>query len=363
MRWSNIEAIQNGDPSDTSLNSEPIPVGQGFSGSFQILLNSASMIPSGTGTLQFSNDPENPTHWSDVPGTTLSINNADITSYITEKLDLSCEFLRVSYAGIGRQLITVHADSSGLPQITYIGVLGPVTPDWNDTYFYINSAGDDNEYYVWLNVDSMGTDPMIPGKTGVEIVLADEEEYDLVILALSNALVALNSGLDFSCSSEGPTLIVTNVSNGVTTNADGLDTPFLVETAQEGQDTNPAEALNNKYFFLNAPTAFEGLGTPYYFWYNVNGMGTDPMVPGKEGVEVSIPAGSDIFQVQVSTTEAILNIPGPPFFADSYAEGIIIVQNIDPGPFVPASDFNTGFTFEILEESGTFSAQVFLQGD
>lgn len=89
---------------------------------------------------------------------------------------LSSPYIRVSYTntGVGTVTITTIADVSG---------------SLNNKYFLINGADGDN-WYVWYNVNSAGTDPMLPGRTGIEVPLATNADADVVGVATFDELDA-----------------------------------------------------------------------------------------------------------------------------------------------------------------------------
>lgn len=65
----------------------------------------------------------------------------------------------------------------------------------NDTYFDLNaqdpSFESEEQYYVWFNVNSLGTDPAISGKTGIEVAVATDATAAEVASAIVTAVEAL----------------------------------------------------------------------------------------------------------------------------------------------------------------------------
>jgi hypothetical protein len=91
---------------------------------------------------------------------------------------LSAPYIRATYeAVLEAGTITTVADVAG---------------SLNDTYFLINGA-DEIEYYVWFNVNSAGTDPVLPDKTGVEVALATGATANTVAAAVEVELELLPS--------------------------------------------------------------------------------------------------------------------------------------------------------------------------
>lgn len=56
----------------------------------------------------------------------------------------------------------------------------------NDTYFEFSSPT--VSYYVWYNVNSLGTDPALAGKTGIEVALATGAAASAVVTATVSAI-------------------------------------------------------------------------------------------------------------------------------------------------------------------------------
>lgn len=108
---------------------------------------------------------------------------------------------------------------------------------------YFSFSNTTTNYYVWYKVDGSGTDPA-PGGTGIEIDILSTWN----ILAVAQITAAAICGLK---------------QTGVVCIAASSVTP-------------------GSYFYIN--TALQD----YYAWYSVNGAGTDPSIPGKIAIEVSL---------------------------------------------------------------------------
>lgn len=143
----------------------------------------------GTGTLklQASNDPAparnmvaidgfTPTNWVDIPN-----QSAAVTAGASACLTIAqCVYRWVravwTATGLGIQTVTPVADSSG---------------SLNSKYFLLNSANAGTNYYVWLNVNSAGVDPLIAGRTGVPIAVATNATAGTIGTAIATAVDAL----------------------------------------------------------------------------------------------------------------------------------------------------------------------------
>ncbi len=110
--------------------------------------------------------------------------------------------------------------------------------------------------------------------------------------------------------------------------------------------------LNSKYFLLNSANA----GVGYYVWLS-NGTGVDPAPAGRTGVPVTFTnndTANTIGDLVAAAIDGLLE-----FVAPNPAANVITVTNAASGPFVPASDVNTGFTFAVTAGgTSTMNAQM-----
>lgn len=102
----------------------------------------------------------------------------------------------------------------------------------NNKYFYINSATNAIQYYVWYNVNGAGVDPAISGKTGVMIAISTGSTAQVVAQATKNALDSLG---DFLTNIDSDTLLVTNNLVGATSSAQDINTGFLLFEQRTGK--------------------------------------------------------------------------------------------------------------------------------
>lgn len=120
------------------------------------------------------------------------------------------------------------------PEITSITCVADVAGSLNNDYFFINSALDANQYYVWFNVASGGTDPAIAGKTGVEVALSTNDSATAVASAVAAALDLLAG---FGATSSAGVVTVTNAANGAATDATAETSGFTIAVTQQGYGT------------------------------------------------------------------------------------------------------------------------------
>jgi hypothetical protein len=243
--------------------------------------------------------------------------------------------------------ITPHnTDDSGAGSLTVATTPG-VNSNLNNTYFTISSVNATSkaqkDFFVWFNVNSEGTAPVIAGKTAVAVALAAGAADTAVATAVKNALHALTG--DFTAAAPAATVTVTNVKVGNVTNAaDGVpNTGFTINTSVTGANSN----LNNKYFTIQS--ALDAVS--YYVWFNVNGLGTDPAVAGKTGVEVAVVYGTQA-DTDVAAAIDAATIAG---ISSAAVGATVTFTNAATGASTNAADGTaaTGFTFSVTTQGVT----------
>ncbi len=318
----------------------------------------AGSSSAGAMKLQMSNE-NTPLNWSDVANTSQSYSGASaILMPLTEVCARWLRFLTTQTVA-GVQTITTVADDSGtyqvddvtciddtaipgLPEITHVQTLGDTAGSLNNTYFFINSANNTNQYYVWFNVSGGGTDPMVAAHTGIEVDISTGDNAATVAAAIIT-FVTLATG-DFTFVGSATNLVIfTNTANGYSSDAvdSSVPTGFTITSPQHG--TSDSGTLNNTFFFLY-PT---GSPTVYYVWFNVNGTGTDPMVPGAVGIMVPIAPGEIAANIATIATGPISAVGSSLIFNANGSSADILIHHLSVGPATPVAEGTvpTGFTF------------------
>jgi len=243
--------------------------------------------------------------------------------------------------------ITPHnTDDSGAGSLTVATTPG-VNSNLNNTYFTISSVNATSkaqkDFFVWFNVNSEGTAPVIAGKTAVAVALAAGAADTAVATAVKNALHALTG--DFTAAAPAATVTVTNVKVGNVTNAaDGVpNTGFTINTSVTGVNSN----LNNKYFTIQS--ALDAVS--YYVWFSVDGLGTDPAVAGKTAVPVALTFGSQA-DTDVAAALDAATIAG---IGSAAVGATVTFTNAATGASTDAVDgaSATGFTFSVTTQGIT----------
>lgn len=336
--------------------------------SFQVV---ASGTAAGTLQIQGSNDlafglPPNqfqPTNWFNI-GTAATVAGAGVYEvgdvFKTSIIPLECsyEYLRLTFVSTkaGIQTVAPIADT-GVLQAQTVTTVADVAGSLNSTYFLLSSINTTTKaqknFYVWFNINSAGVDPAIAGRTAIPITGATNVSANTLATSIRTALNALTG--DFTAAGAGAAVIITDVAPGpVTAAADGAaPTGFTFGSATAGVVSN----LNNTYFLLSAG----GLtGINYYVWMNVSGLGTDPAVAGKTGIEVDFAAGASAGTIGTALATAVAAAHGAADFSTS-GTTTVTITNLQTGPFIPAGDSvpaPTGFAFAVTAPAGTIIARM-----
>jgi hypothetical protein len=123
-------------------------------------------------------------------------------------------------------------------EVTKIICVADSSSSLQSKYFTISGMGTDfeqNDYYVWIDVGSGGTDPDISG-TGIEVDIAADASAATVATAVNTALDDHSSN-DFGSSRSTATLTVTNAVRGSVSDAANVNAGFTITTETEGTGT------------------------------------------------------------------------------------------------------------------------------
>ncbi len=146
-------------------------------------------------------------------------------------LTLSLTLKETSLAQVKARLLASGGGSTGgTPEITTIVCGADTSGSLNNKVFFINSPT--TKYAVWLNVNSAGTDPSIPGFTSVSVALATGAVSTAVADAVAAALNALT---DFTAPDPGAsTVTCTNANDGTCVAPDNGNSGFTMVVTQMG---------------------------------------------------------------------------------------------------------------------------------
>ncbi len=122
-------------------------------------------------------------------------------------------------------------------EVRTVQCVADIAGSLNSKYFYLNSAKNVNQYYVWYNVNSAGVDPAVSGKTGIEVPLATGATANTVATTTRNVI---NQYDEFNTSLAVPTITITNSTKGICTDSldGGAPTGFTITTTVQGAGEN-----------------------------------------------------------------------------------------------------------------------------
>lgn len=211
---------------------------------------------------------------------------------------------------------------TGVQQETEIETVADVASSLNDTYFLYNTPS--QGYYVWINVNAAGTDPMVGGLVGIEVAVAVNATANDVATAVAAAMNAV-AGIGASAVADLVTAI--NDADGLSANAiDSIGDPtgFIIVVTVAGVDSGVALIYGQYDATIEETGAGEGdytitFNNPFVQVPQVVVMAAESVVPRIVSVSVS--------SVQIEMN----NLSGVPtdsafnaFVLGSFAEDLII---------------------------------------
>jgi len=153
-----------------------------------------------------------------------------------KKVELSVTLKETSAAQVQAMLSAGGGVSGGVAKIETIVCVADSSGSLNNTVFFIQGKNPTTkavtDYAVYLNVNSAGVDPSIPGKTSVEVAVATNDASTAVADAVAAALDAL---ADFAAPNPGAsTVTVTHSEVGARDASDAGNTGFTMAVSTAG---------------------------------------------------------------------------------------------------------------------------------
>lgn len=135
------------------------------------------------------------------------------------------------------------------------------------------------------------------------------------------------------------------------TNYTAIDTQILsvnslIELTNVVCTSDVSGSLASKYFLISAGDS----GVDYYVWYKVSGVGTNPSITGRTGIEVDISTNSSASSVATVTAAAIDALLA---FGATASTATVSVTPVIGGFTKDASIGTSGFTVNITQQGGT----------
>lgn len=130
---------------------------------------------------------------------------------------------------------------TGVQEVTNITCVADVANSLNGKYFSINSANDQEQFYVWFDTNGSGVDPAIANKTGIKVYLSTGDVANTVALKITNTL---NSYVDqFSVTNSTNTITITNINYGSSTDATMNTSGFTLGSITQGRGEGSTQVL------------------------------------------------------------------------------------------------------------------------
>lgn len=211
----------------------------------------------------------------------------------------------------------------------------------NNSYFTFSSALDAHKYFAWYNINSEGSPPVVAGRTGIEVDAAAGASASTLGGNTRAAIVASAANTYITTSGSGANITLTNDTMGNSTDtADGTSpTGFTISVVTQGHASN----LNSSYFTFNSALDAH----KYFVWYNINGEGVLPVVPGYTAISVTEAAGVSANTVGGDTRSAITSAAGT-YVTVSGSTSNVTITNKAVGHATDAADGSTPTGFTIL---------------
>jgi hypothetical protein len=128
---------------------------------------------------------------------------------------------------IGNSTTTREYVFIGATQVQQIDTVDDVADSLDGTYFLINSARNENKYYVWFNTGAGAGDPAISNRVGIQVDITTGDADTAVATALK---LVLDAHADFSAAVSTNEVTVTWAKNGNVDDALDGDTGFTFNT-------------------------------------------------------------------------------------------------------------------------------------
>lgn len=160
----------------------------------------------------------------DFPGHSLRVRDANsvIPKYFTH--------FDATYNGNGQPTQVIYYAGTA-PEISQIAVKPAST--LNDTYFFLFEGRTNKSYYIWFNVDGLGTDPSVVNSTGIEVTLNGSDPAIVVALAIELTINNFYSD-KWKVKRKNAVLEVTAVKYGEANDTLDGNTTFIFSTIQQG---------------------------------------------------------------------------------------------------------------------------------
>lgn len=130
--------------------------------------------------------------------------------------------------------VTAAADGVATTGFTFGSATVGIASNLNNKYFYLNSANSGTAYAIWMNVDGIGTAPVIAGRTSTAVAFDSASSAGTIGTALAAAVDAL---ANFAASGTTTVTITNSASGPFTPITDAGSTGFTFAVTAGGSST------------------------------------------------------------------------------------------------------------------------------
>lgn len=160
-----------------------------------------------------------------------------MASKTTQKLNADTLFISMyslHYSIISAANTGVRPNSYNIDaNLSLKNTAGTDSQSLNNKVWYINSANDIEEYYVWYNVSGAGSDPLIAGKIGVMVAVTTGASGSVVAQQTKIALEATDK---FTVSINKDSLLIVNNLVGQSTYPEEGNSNFVIFVEKNGEN-------------------------------------------------------------------------------------------------------------------------------
>lgn len=183
---------------------------------------------------------------------------------------------------------------------------------------------------VWYNVDFSNTEPNVPDTyRSIQVNILSSHDSETIANRTS---LAVDLDPQFLSIASMQYVIISSNTRGVKPDSYSFNASLNIKNTP-GVDS---VTLNSKYFYINSAQN----ANQYYVWYNVDGLGVNPLIAGKTGIMVSISSGSSAETVANSTKTALDSVDK---FVTNVNKDVLLIVNKLIGQTALSSEVNTGF--------------------
>lgn len=183
-------------------------------------------------------EPVNPATYRSISINLLSSQSSEVIAQkVVLAMSMDSEFIAVStltYVIISSTTSGTKTNSYDISTGIYIkNTQGSDPESLNNKYFFINTANNANEYYIWYNVSGTGVDPLIPGKTGIMVPILQGSSASTIAQKTKEML---DLDTNFITNIDNETLLITNKEVGVSDISEGGNSNFYIFTLTLGEN-------------------------------------------------------------------------------------------------------------------------------